>query len=459
MTIKSLKRKLHMDGHHRIEFFGVAFAAFCVVIIAFFCVAMKQRIDATKYKMTGRTILSQGLPWSQTGTTCNVTGLYRNAAGTKAMIWIKMSDMKMLSTDPNTYSIYINAFKDQSLTHPMTGSLYLFGDTGNMALILNDNMGFENTCIDVVLRSAPVYKNTEFQNPYSDPSFVNNNQVQFSVNCGGSDATIVDFLDKSTIEPRDMYYAGVLDYAITSAQLKLNGFTNVENKTNSVTLAKLRDDAAMVEDYRNRLIDYGFVIPALPAQIVSDYVSSSPISIVDKPMQFDESMLNIDSAIISTQYGTAEGDNRSMTDSEGIRYYYASDFVYPGGINVNINDAEQLQDILDTLKPAELTYLEWRSVKEAEAKKYASTIKDTYNVKSDSWQINSRVYERGTNEMYDKAIEQYTSAVSKLMADKKKYETKDIYEVFDYVSELETVADNVRMNGSQDLITVWNKYN
>lgn len=452
MNINTIKRKLFMDKHHRMEHFGMMFIIFLIIIAMFIAVSAKVKIANSKYQMTSASIVgSNSTFWSKTGSNMSIEGTYSNADNTKFMIWLKMDDMSKSSTDPNEYSIYVSPYKDMSIKHPLTGSLYMFGDTGNMALMLYDNMGFENVVMEITMRGTAIVEDPDFESPYTDPSYETYNQSCFYVNPSGTDAEVVDFLDEDIVDTREMYYTGALFAELSEAKATLDE-----------SMTSLKEDMAVYSQCIRVLDDADFVTPTVPAAIVSDFISTNPVDAAKSPVTFDANMLDLDDAVINSEHGymsrtNGSNDPTGNDTANNDVYYYVSDFVYPGGLNVSVNDIDSIEEIYNSLKPAGSTFYEWKSDQDSIAKKYDSAV-GNYTPVTTSWQQDSKIYQYGTVERYDKAIDNYNTAVSNLLKDKETYQTEDIYKIFECVSQLDTVADKVTINSNNDFLTKWQHY-
>lgn len=457
MNINAIKSKLHMDHHHRMEQFGVIFVIFVVVLSLIMAQAIRINVKNSKYQITSASIVgSTSIPWSKTGDNMVINGVYSNADNTKVMIWLKVDGMSHLSTDPGEYKLFISPYQGMEIKHPLSGSLYMFGDTGNIAIVLYDSMKFENVVMEITMRGTAIVEDPDFENPYSDPSFSTNNQCCFNINPAGTDATVVDFLDEDILNARDMYFAGSLSAELESVKEGLYD-----------SLDELKDDLAVYNQCARVLEDSQFVIPTAPAAIISDFISVNPVDAAGSPVVFSDNMLDLDDAIIKSSHDTVATSSNTNTDISNSTtnntetsdaYYYVSDFVYPGGLNVAINDVQSIEEMYNSLKPAGSTFYEWKAAQKEIADKYADSIKSP-DVDDDSWQQDSKIYSFGTVPKYDEAINNYNDAVVKLMDDKKEYQTSKIYDIFECVSQLDSIADRVTINSDSGFITKWKHYN
>lgn len=453
MAKKSNKLPI-FDKHHKMERFSLMFLAFMISLLSIAGICFKQYKDNQKLVLTEQALYTRESGFSLSGEGVQIHNVYRNSDFTKAFVLLQVTDVTNLNTNANNYWMYMTSGSGDTINGSPTGAVYVFGNTGYIGLYFANAAGFKSQLYDITLRntakdasSYPGYGIvTEFM---VDPSDANYNQMHFRVNFGGTSAVKAKFLENDTVSIVDAYNETIVADSYASAKETLN-----------MSLLTMNNEISNLNEYSNRLKEYGMKVPALPNQIAGDYVTNDVNKTQDNPFGFNEAMLNSGSNVIVDNYNVvldidSEDSLEELMMSDTL--YYVTDFVYPGGIQFNYQDMSLSDHSLYSII-GDSTYNEFAKNKKIELEGNGHKVKFDANEYYKTWYYNNGTVFNASNVDIDIAsksiyeiIQKYQASVTNLMSAKQLYQTTYLMELLKIEASTESVAKVTSLNtGSVD---------
>ena len=268
--VNDVLKKFKLDGHHRIEQFGVVFIALlvCFAIVVGLCGYAK--IQASQAAMTEDAVYNTEFTSSRTDTTGTVVNVFRNTDKTKAFILLQFNDISTVSRDANTYQMFLTGSTPSGgrsdLKSEPSGSIYMFGATGYMGIYLVDNNQFQKQILDLTVRcnNELVTVDEEDLSTEYDDSFLKYDQFKVFFNPAGENAEVLRCLDEDgTPTAYDLYVQSVIEPQ--EEELKTTLETDVST---------LQTDLNLIDERITNLQNEGVVIPSVPDFISGDTVTA-----------------------------------------------------------------------------------------------------------------------------------------------------------------------------------------
>ena len=466
-------------SHYRMERFTA------IVLVLVMCLGLciglgfRDKNNANKIvlgvaaKYTGQTMFSLSRD------VFDVIDVYRSSDYTKAFILLKTTSMSNLPLDASKYQMFMTSGDDSKpLTGNPVGGIYIFGNTGYIGLSFMDKNGFASNLYNIVLRNFDMVvagrRDLAAENYGKDSSFTNFNQLPITANLAGTGAKVVPFLDAESFTVSDVYMQLVGEQTAS----------NVRSRT-SATLLSMSSTMLAINNAAAKLESRNLVVPELPNQIATDRITLSSEATAENPKAFDPGMMSysesgslyrLDSNVpILTEEelirladsGILEGtaDEYSNLSSEDYTkftandtLYLKTDYVFPGGVQFNYQDANLTEDLLNELKDPSVRYSAWVALKAAEKNRYPKEmVMPEY-----SW-----VYTTGEAldplDMYSSQadkdtwaiIEEYTAAVSALFSLKLSYQTELLYNYLLISNEGQGIASIFSVNANNTTLLLY----
>ena len=203
------RKRLGLGSHYGIERFGVMVGA-CVVsgglilgsTVAYASQSGKQNISSqAQYTDTFVTTKTQNQGV--------VSGVYRNGDHTRALVLMKLKTPSEMPRDIRDYHVQVSGIEGKNIggaqtkVHQATvGSLYMFGDTGYIGVLLEAPEGFDNQLMNLTIRTNtqiakddPIPVESLGELGY-DESFLNVDQWRVIINPAADSAISLAALDE-----------------------------------------------------------------------------------------------------------------------------------------------------------------------------------------------------------------------------------------------------------------------
>lgn len=278
--LKSTATTLRLDSHHAIERFGIAFTlvvalGLSLVVSGLFSAA------ASRSELASNTALyTTSFTTSKTQLSGDVSGIYTNTAGTRAMVLMRFNNPASVSSDAKNYQAFLTGSAVggdiETLATVPTGKIVVFGFTGYMAVVLDSPTPFELQILNLTLRanSELVYTPDQARNVRKELSdqqtFINYDQWRVYFNPGASGAIVNTALDGEDFDPGAVY----ADLVVAPQEKTLR--TTMDDQ-----LGQMQADLTSIAEYtaeinRTKIDGVGLVAPKVPEQIAGDEVVGTP---------------------------------------------------------------------------------------------------------------------------------------------------------------------------------------
>lgn len=276
---EDFKKRWRLGSHYTIERFGVISAVALTGTVLFTAGATGFAVKANNENLADQAIYTTNFASSITQNTGSVSGVYTNSDNTRALVMMKFTTPQAMSSNANDYFVYATGIDDDNtptkLAQPTVGSIYMFGNTGYMGILLEAPDGFTQQKVNLTVRAnkrlSPDNPMTEKQlaeNGYSD-SFLLNDEWRVVLNPAGNFAEGLETLNTPDIDPKKLYIETVmftdemrlrkdLDKALGDLKATYDRMNTYEEQMADIT-------ASIGGDYNVRLIP-----PVLPDVLTGD---------------------------------------------------------------------------------------------------------------------------------------------------------------------------------------------
>ncbi|CAL9596181.1 hypothetical protein SUDANB120_05347 [Streptomyces sp. enrichment culture] len=321
-------RKFKLDSHHAIERFGVFFGIFAVTGAIAIGTSGISAYQAGRDSLSQTALYTSDFKTSKTNLGGTVDGVYTNERGNKALVMMHFDPTAQISYNAADYRAFLLG-SDTSLnsepvsTRGIKGSLYAFGSTGYIGVLLNADRPFDRQVLNLTVRA-----NAELTAPGAQPkqgsgkltgdeTFTKYDQWRVFFNPGASGVQKIAALDAPTFDPAQAYY-----------WVALKKKENEARKALDQKLVEMRANLTQIRSYTSDLqttkIDGLFLRPpTVPASIATDKI---------------------------TGISAAEAKDGVSTLALQTRH------VAPGGFDLNWRTGNVYDGYLDALVPAGQSY-------------------------------------------------------------------------------------------------------
>lgn len=447
----NVKSNSFFDSHHKMERFSALFMALVLVLVGCYAIGVKAHVDNQKVTLSERVLYTDRTAWSLTQGEVSVVDLYRDDNFTKIFILLYM-DMTDLPIDANDYEIYMTGSQGTSIQGNPSAGIYVFADTGYMGLFFSEAAGFNSAIYDIVLRNTNLLRK-DIEINENGNSFERFNQLRLFANFAGASGTVAEFLNKNDSTTEEIY---------TELMLKRSAETLKESLNQS--LIDMNSEMANINAAISVLTSYNMNVPALPASISGDYVTTEEEQTVSNPKAFNVNMVNLVDSIISTNYNTsisAESIEDISSYKSSDTLYFVTDYVFPGGYQFNYQDLSLTDGVLDDLLSdysSTTTYQDLVNMKSDEAVNYDSyatvSFGDWYSKTGNRFVYDETTATHEDTAIYN-AIVKYETAVRNLHNLKKTYQTSQLPQFLKLESNAKSVSNIFSVRSDVNTVTMY----
>lgn len=461
---KSIREKLRLDKHHKIERFGVTMS---VLFVSFLCLTIAvcvKRYNDNKVQIGDTPIYTTSFEMSLTHNKGSVVDIYRNKAGTKTAILLKFDDMSRMKTDASNYQIWVTGY-DSYYNDKVTGGVYVYGRSGYMALCFYSPAGFSNQICDIILRSNENIAQSQISSstPKDDSSFMDYDQTRIYANLGANKMTeglFLDTEDGSLLDSNRMYDEVVLLPQINSTKEELNQ-----------TLSNMEISLRQMDEYESDLKRMGMIVPERDASFKNDTITAytgesvditSSSNVIVNASDSDSTASTSDSTSTETSSQTDTATNSDAgSDVNTDLLQLKTDYVFAGGFNFDWQSYDILSD-----KRLYTDICGETPLNEYLRKIEGIAASDTYELKLPSkwvrtdgseFDASSRFLQENDEDI-KLDIELLTGAYNSYYTSKVNYQCKLLKKLLEYEYEESHFASNASINASEDCCQVWHKY-
>lgn len=276
--------RFKLDSHHTIERFGVISAIFVLIGVMVLGCGAYGAWEASKGKLGATALYTKEFTTSRTGVKGVVDGVWRSENGKRAMVMMHFSDPAQMSSDPNDYYVYGVGVDGgpgggpTKVDRAMAGSLYSFGQTGYLAVVLDAPDGFPQQIVNLTIRAKK-----ELVTPLNDPakakgagdmdrSFLENDQWRVMVNPGAKGIRTLAALDSQKApQARALFADAVIFSQEQQLRVKLDG-QMAKMKTYLDRIGNYVDAMATTPVRMGKDGDVRLLPPSVPEEINGDSI-------------------------------------------------------------------------------------------------------------------------------------------------------------------------------------------
>ena len=213
-SAKALGARFKLDSHHAIERFGVFFGAIALSFVVIFSATGVSAYANNQEALSSKALYTPTFKTSKTDISGDVPGIFVNADRTRAMVLMSFKDTTKVSANAQDYRGFLTGssrgLNQESLQTKVAGSVYVFGSTGYMGVMLDSDKPFNPQIMNLTMRANTelVYKDggasTDKDLP-ADGSFQKFDQWRVFFNPGGSEATVSAALSAPQVDVGAIY--------------------------------------------------------------------------------------------------------------------------------------------------------------------------------------------------------------------------------------------------------------
>lgn len=421
-SAKALGTRFKLDSHHAIERFGVLFGVLVVSSVFIFGAAGTSAYSNNQTSLSSTALYTPKFLTSKTNISGDVSGIFVNEDRTRAMVLMNFSDQSKVSVNAADYQGFLTGstmdLNEESLKTTVEGSVYVFGSTGYMGVMLDSDEPFTPQVMDLTMRANAelVYNadgTTDEDQAAADGSFQKYDQWRVYFNPGGSEATVSKALGNGPVD-----VGAIFNEVVVAAEE-----TKIRDSMDS-QLALMQTDLARIKDAESEMArttaDSGtlsLVPPTVPEVIAGDEVTGSP----------------------------RIGDNPSTLDLE-------TDYVMPLGYDFDWRGGSVREGYLQDLLPAGSNYVSYLNERTKETP-------DTFRVNELQWLLNDGTdlksdYTSSTvtvKPLFD-IMNRLSQAYQDYFNNKKVYQVDQHTKLLDLEVNLRNVESNVTVNDEPDVV-------
>lgn len=452
------KGNVLFDEHHRMERFCVMVVILVIILATMLGLAYKKSVDDAKAVLDSSALYTTSNKWSLTQENIEFLNMYRDENFTKAFVLLKIDSMDNLSLDANDYTLMM--LDGNSSTHiecNPKASIYVFGNTGYMGLYFVDKAGFNAAFYRIIIRNDKMvgtHTNEDAAEDYGSKAFEVNNMTQFYANLRGSDGIVADFLSQDQPNVEDIYKEIIANTSYDNAMVNINN-----------QLLSMNVQMGYIKENAQRLDALGIQVPELPDYVRGDKMSLEAEDAASNPTEFDASMIDQMSTIITGISGINDDDDlvSDVTGADsGAALYFVTDTVHAGGVQfdhhgLKITDGK-VKEYLNGLD-----YRTWRNGKTAESNNYGSAYYDyarfgsadaVWNYKDGTafvYDANESSYDAQEKQILD-IIKAYDNAMTEYINLKTEYQKNLLVKLLEIEAEADSTSAIISVRTGDDTL-------
>jgi hypothetical protein len=276
-SAKALGARFKLDSHHAIERFGVFFGLIVLSFVVIFASTGFSAAANNQAALSSKALYTPTFKTSKTSNSGDVSGVFVNAGRTRAMVLMHFKDTTKVSVNAQDYRGFLTGsslgLSQEGLQTKVSGSVYVFGSTGYMGVMLDSDRPFGQQIMNLTMRASSelVYNkdgSSADKDVLGDGSFQKYDQWRVFFNPGASEATVSPALGQPTVD-----VGAIFNEVVVAAQEK------TIRDTMDSQLALMQTDLNRINDATAELerttADSGrlhLVAPDVPKQIAGDVI-------------------------------------------------------------------------------------------------------------------------------------------------------------------------------------------
>lgn len=421
-SAKALGTRFKLDSHHAIERFGVLFGVLVVSSVFIFGAAGTSAYSNNQTSLSSTALYTPKFLTSKTNISGDVSGIFVNEDRTRAMVLMNFSDQSQVSVNAADYQGFLTGstmdLNEESLKTTVEGSVYVFGSTGYMGVMLDSDEPFTPQVMDLTMRANAelVYNadgTTAEDEAATDGSFQKYDQWRVYFNPGGSEATVSKALGNGPVDVGAIFN----EVVVSSEETKIRDAMDSQLALMQTDLARIKDAESEMARTTADSGTLSLVPPTVPEAIAGDEVTGSP----------------------------RIGESPSTLDLD-------TDYVMPLGYDFDWRGGSVREGYLQSLLPAGSNYVSYLNER-------AKETPDTFRVNELQWLLNDGTdlksdYTSSTvtvKPLFD-IMNRLSQAYQDYFTNKKVYQVDQHTKLLDLEVNLRNVESNVTVNDEPDVV-------
>lgn len=424
-SAKALGARFKLDSHHAIERFGVLFGVLCLSSVVIFGATGVSAFSNNKQALSSTALYTPTFTTSKTEIGGEVPGVFVNKDRTRALVLMQFEDTSQVSVNAEDYQGFLTGssmdLDQEDLKNTVAGSVYVFGSTGYMGVMLDSTEPFTEQVMDLTMRANTelVYteKDVAAEDEMSggDASFQKYDQWRVFFNPGGSEATVSEALSQETVDVGAIFN----ELVVAAEEEDIRGRMDAQLALMKTDLNRINDGTA---ELGRTTADGGKLRlepPQVPAQIAGDEVTGEP----------------------------GIGETPSTLDLK-------TGFVLPMGYDFDWRGGSVMEGYLEGVVPEGSSFVSYLAEREAETAQ-----DDEFRVNDMQWLLNDGSNLATDYDSSDPMIKPLSDIMNKLsLAYQDYYKDKQVYQVelhaelLNLEINLRNVESNFTKNESKDAL-------
>lgn len=467
--------KYKLDKHHTIERFGVVSAAMLVTGTLVIGSGLVAAHNATTNDLTTVASYTSTFSASRTEVEGDVENVYRSPDGKRAMVMMRFKEEGTMSSDASSYQVYVTGIKDgdpngspTKVKTTMAGSIYAFGDTGYLGVMLESDEPFEPQLLNLTVRANDELVTSKIDSTESiagDDSFSKHDQWRVIVNPGADSIVVADSLSSENPDVRTMY----AEMAVRNDEIELRRKLNDDLADMRTALERIRTYEAQLPTTvgRRNGEDITLVAPDLPAYLRGDSVegmSSSQLRTELSTTPADEipALSSMSQSARMLDFGSHDkamvaGKNQSSSKDKGEyvpnTYRLNSQEVVPGGYNFDWRNKSIMDGYLDSVVPNGEDPAMYIAGRVNEASKVSASAMDLKWMTSDGAEFGTTLREADALMSLSNLRNNLAQAYADYFRAKSKYQSVDLRDLLLLDVDTQRIGDSATVGTGQKHVT------
>lgn len=469
-----LTKRFRLGSHYGIERFGLVTGAVVLSGTLIIGGGLHSAHQSGLADLSTTALYTENFISSKTQVEGDVTGVYRNADDTRAMVMMKFENPADMSTRANDYYVYVSGIKGNASGGPekvaqaTVGSVITFGATGYMGVLLEAPDGFNKQLLNLTIRAKKEIVQNKGKDDGSydtmDDSFKKYDQWRVVINPTGSEAKRSPALEaKDTIDVRTMY----TEMGLRSDERDLR--TQLDE-----TLAEMKTEADRIQSYEEQMASTSIrvgndsnvrmVPPVLPDAITGDKIDgmsnaevmsmldTTPVEDVPGLGEQTEEAREIDSTHPKKESVVDSTSTSNAVEPYAMNTYSLStEHNMPGGFNFNWRDKTLKDGYLKDLVPAGKSPFDYISEISSQAEGSSTAMNDLKWPLTNGQLLNDLRNDDSVKEFED-IRKNAQAAYSKYYQLKREYQTDLLYQLLLMDLSVNGVAENAQMETGDEAV-------
>lgn len=279
-SAKALGARFKLDSHHAIERFGVVFAVVVLSCLTIFSATAVSAFSNNRETLSATALYTPKFVTSKTQISGEVPGIFVSEDRTRAMVLMHFANTSQVSVNAEDYRAFLTGstkdLNSEDLKTEVNGSIYVFGSTGYMGVLLDSAEPFSPQIMDLTMRSASelVYKEEAAavdKDLATDSTFQKYDQWRVFFNPGGSEATVSAALGADQVDVGAIFN----EVVVAAEEKQVRASLDAQLALMKTDLNRISDATAELERTSADGGTLRLLPPEVPASIAGDVIEGA----------------------------------------------------------------------------------------------------------------------------------------------------------------------------------------